>query len=244
MEDKELFALFCECFPDTQKEALLILDFAERCGRIHKRYIEGELACMVCTAPISDFGLEAEYIFACGVKPKHRGKGLFKKTLCEVIGEGCAMLIPEREELYSMYERLGFAPIYCIEAFFGGDGSGFRDCGRDELKKAYEAAAIYPKISENMLDYTANAFLSYGGSIVTDGNAAVFMQDGRATEILASDEQRMLAAAAKCKSAYLPCGLAQTLDEMGTEYKKIKLAAVKNLPDRKAESIYINNLFN
>ena len=243
MVDKELLPLFCECFPDTVNEAEIILGLAEKQGKIHKTHINGVLASVICTSPIKDRDFCAEYIFACGTKPEFRGKGLFRNQLDKVIGEKAAILIPENEGLFAMYERLGFKTVYCLKAHFGGSGI-FCSATAEEAISACENACLFPKKSGLMLEAATKAFLSYGNEIKKCGDAVLLMQDGVATEIFAKSESEMLSAARACETALLPLSMQSLLDRENIKYEITKLASAKNIPDEVLQRIFINNLFN
>ncbi len=244
MISNEVFRLFLECFPDTENEAEIILSFAERCGEIHETHINGELANIICTARVFENPLCVEYIFACGTSEKHRGKGIFRERLNEITANNCAVLIPENESLFAMYEKMGFEALYCIEAEFGGSGAEDCEISAKELYELYKSCCIYPKKSANAFEASYNAFLSYGNKVKKQKNAIILMQGETASEIFAPDEEAMLCAARACKKALLPLSFASRLDELRIKYRIKKLAAAKNLPAELKSKLFINNLFN
>ncbi len=244
MIGKEIKSLFAECFPDTLNEMDIILGFAKQHGEIHEAFIGNELANIVCTAKVFADLPEAEYVFACGTSKKHRGIGIFKKRLNEIIGEKCAILIPENESLFGMYEKLGFESIYCCQAFFGGRGAKDCESSTQELYKAYESSCLYPKKSISAFEATLRAFRSYGNTVKTANGVPVLVQGNTACEIFAQNEEAMLSAASCFETALLPLAFADLLERRGIKYEKTKLASAKNLPEGTAERMFINNLFN
>lgn len=238
-------ALFLECFPETEKEADIILDFAKNNGEFHSVYENGVLINMICTTPISDNGFNADYAFACGTKKTHRGQGLFRRHLNEVVGENRSLLIPENEELYRMYEHLGYEPIFCLEAEFNGSGDAIAsEADIDELFDIYKRSYLFPKKSFELFKATLNAFVSYGGKAVKNGLSVLLVYGDTATETFAPDPETAVNAARICKKALFPMTDKPILDRLNIKYEKKRIAMAKNIPAEVMHKIFINNLFN
>lgn len=239
----EVKELFVECFSDTANEADIILGFAESHGQIFEKRINGELVNIICTAQVFE-RLPIEYVFACGTKKEFRGRGIFKEQLNKAIGNKPAILIPENESLFKMYEGMGFEPIYCLEADFGGSGASACEISADELYSQYKNCCLFPKKSFNAFNASFSAFLSYKNTVTKHKNAVMLMQGETASEIFAPNEEDMLFAASRCKKALLPLNMSDKLEKLHIKYRKKKLAAAKNLPYEVTNDLFINNLFN
>ncbi len=243
---KELFA---ECFEATQEEADIIMGYAEKHGHIDILYQDGTAVNMICQSTLSADGNGILYLFACCTKKEHRKKGLFRKQLDSIIGNRRAMLIPENESLFPMYEGLGFSPIYHLEAEIAGNctAEGF-DGIIDELYEIYKKSFPTPKKDLYLFESTIKAFLLYGGKIMRYKSTAMLVSDGKITDIYASDENAAVEAAINCLDgnykAIFPYSCREMLDRQGIKYDIKSLALSKNVGKAQAEQIYINNLFN
>ena len=243
MNADKIRALFCECFPDTVNEADIILGFAREHGKIHETSIGERLASIACTCPIKDNGFYAEYIFACGTKAEFRGQGLFSRQLEKITDGTPALLIPENESLFAMYEHLGFKTVYCLK-LHSESPLPLEEATLEDARLAHKSSFCFPKKSDELFEATAKAFLSYGNEIKRFGSAVLMMQGEIATEIFAQSKEEALSAALACKYSYLPLDMADMLDAKGLKYERIRIASAKNIPDKILDSLYINNLFN
>ena len=241
----EIKELFIECFPDTIKEADIILEYVEKHGRIHCEYSSDTLVNIICTSSVNDKSVYFEYIFACGTKKEARGRGIFKRKLLEVIGNKPALLIPENDSLIPMYESLGFTPIYCIKADFGVRKSySVQEIGIEELYNAYTQSACLPKKNFSLFEASMRAFLSYGNKILREENGFLLMEGETATEIFAKSKEEMLLLARGCKSALLPLCLEDEIKQLNIPHSKKCFAMAKGIKHENFDDFYINNLFN
>lgn len=242
----EALNLFIGCFPESGDETAIILDYAAKHGKIHILNKNGVAANMVCTANISDKGFNAQYIFAAGTKPEYRNKGLFRKHLEDIIGNSPALLIPENESLFPMYEKLGFRRIYCLEADTNGDGSAINFTGDiNELYEIYKSSYQFPKKDIALFEATVTAHLIYGGEIKIKNGSAVLISDGNAVDIFAINPKNAVEAAKRANygkyKAILPLICAKELEAQNIHYRKKSIAMGKNIENAE---IYLNTLFN
>lgn len=242
--NREALALFLECFPESGKEAEMILKYAEEYGQLHILKQDGIAVNMLCTAYLKDIG--AEYIFAAGTKPECRKKGFFRRHLEETVGKRPAVLIPETESLFPMYERLGFSPIYAFEADINGDGSGKEFDGTpEELYEIYNSSAQFPKKDFPLFRATLNTHICCGGKIRTKNGVAILTYNGNAVDIFAPDGKSAVEAAKSADigqyKAIFPIDFEEELKKQGINYRKKSIAMGKNLENAK---IYLNTLFN
>ncbi len=241
--------LFSVCFDTDEKEAEIIIGFAEKHGSIHIKRAENEAVNMICSCEITDGDFKADYLFACCTKPEFRNLGLFKKHLFEVIGDKSAVLLPENESLFPFYERLGFSPIYHLEVTTDAfDGAKEVSVSLETLFKTYQSSILFPKKDFSAFSSTVSAFLHYGG-VIKEKNGVFFTVIGdRITEIFAESEEEIVSLLKNSKSGrqklMLPQGFKELLSENKIEFTKNAVAMAKNLSPSQIEKIYLNNLFN
>ncbi len=241
----EAINLYRECFAVYSDEAETILSYAERYGRICPIEQDGKTAGMICLTRISDGEFEAEYIFAACVTPEHREKGLFRKNLETLIGEKPSLLIPENESLFPMYEKLGYKPIYCLEADIEGENTAVDFGGTvDELYEIYKSSFQFPKKDIALFKAVIGAHLAYGGKIKRLGDCIALIFQGNAVDIFAPTAKNALRMANSLYGRYkaiFPLECEAVLRGAGAIFGKKRIAMAKNIPQT---NIYINTLFN
>ncbi|MBQ9745242.1 MAG: GNAT family N-acetyltransferase [Clostridia bacterium] len=117
-EWKEIIKNQCEIFGDS---AAFYDDFYIWAGKecTLAAFAGGEIVGAVnfpeITYPAKEKTLAGGYIFAAWVKPEHRGKGIFASLMSEAEkimrarGYAFAFVVPAEEELFAMYEKMGYA---------------------------------------------------------------------------------------------------------------------------------------
>lgn len=236
--------IYRECFELCGGDDELILGFAAKHGKIHIKYENGTAVNMICEAEMGDSGFC--YIFACATPKGFRKKGIFRRHTDEVIGNRPAILIPESEELFAVYTRLGFVPIYHLETESEGSCEELPDFEGDiaEMYGIYKSSCACPEKGYELFAASVKAFFAYGGKAKLADGVPMLVRNGVATEIFAPDAERALSAAKACKRACLPLRFSEKLDEHGIKYEKKCIAMAKNIPPEAVQKIYINNLFN
>ena len=237
--------LYRESFTVYGNEPGIILEYAERYGRIHFIEHENQIAGMICTAHLRDGDFAAEYIFAACISAGHRGKGLFRKTLDEIFGSEPSVLIPENDGLFSMYEKMGYTPIFCLEAeMFGENTSEEFNGSSDELYEIYKSSFQFPKKDICLFKAAIKAHLAYGGEIKRFENSVVLVYGGNAVDIFSPTLKEAVSSAKSCRGNYkalLPLECADALKRENIDFSKKKIAMSKNILNT---DIYINTLFN
>lgn len=238
--------LYRRCFTVYGNEPEIILGFAEQHGQISFITQDGKSVGMVCHAEICDRGINAIYIFAACVLPEYRGLGLFKNKLAQVIGKKEAVLIPENESLFAMYEKLGFSPLYCLCAEIDGKcrATDFGE-SRDALFKIYQASFQFPQKSRALFDAAIDAHLAYGGKIKLYKSTAILTNENGVCDVFAPTPSEAVIAAKHAIDgrfkAVLPLNCLNALAESQIKFTKNKIAMAKNINHLQ---IYINTLFN
>ncbi len=246
---QEAKTLFLECFDSKEDDAETVLGFASEFGRVSLRYAKNKAASMICSAEIKDGDFRADYIFACCTSPEFRNRGLFKAHLDEIVGEKPVILIPERDELFKMYEHLGFEPIYHLEAeFFGNRNATDLHRNVTEIFSLYQNSNVFPKKSKALFDASLKAFLSYGGEIKEKDGTVMLVNGRTVTEIFAKTEENAINAAKDCFDGrflvMFPLSFEAALKNQNIKYEKKSIAMAKNLNPLQLSQIYFNNLFN
>jgi hypothetical protein len=243
------FTLFSECFETDEKEARIILEFAEKHGKLFLKKQEDEVANMICLCEIKDKDFCADYLFACCTKEKFRKKGIFKNHLFEIIGSKSAVLIPENETLFGFYEKLGFVPIKHLEIMTDAFDD-FRDCEitKEELFEAYKSSCVFPKKDFFTFCAAIDAFLHYGGSIKEKDGIFMTVIENEITEIFAKSRQEVISLLKKSQNGktklLLPFDFKELLAENEIDFSENTVAMAKNVPPSLMNKIYLNNLFN
>lgn len=240
--------LFLDCFDSDENEAEIILSFAHAFGEISLSYLENEPANMICRTEIGCGGFTADYIFACCTEPKFRNKGIFSRRLIDAVGDKTAFLIPERKELFSFYQKLGFEPIIHLEAEFFGIG-----CAKDVndvscLYDKYAESEAFPRKSKPLFEATLKAFLAYGGRIKEKDGVFMLVRDNVVTEFFGKSKSLAIDAVENCLdgcfTVLMPASFEEQLKSKGVKYEKKSIAMAKNIDPSQMPQIYLNNLFN
>lgn len=195
---------------------------------------------------------KGEYIFGLCTAPEHRCGGYASslvEEICAESGSDFAVLIPENEDLYEFYGRLGFTP--------GGRAASFRACaaksspvsvvsGSSAAYAAYIAAAEkYDGIcllSER--DFAASAAISPQTCVI--GENGVCLVSSAGVEVFAPAESAVALAA----SALELCGVSEAraicpLSSAPDGAETVRIGMIRSLRgETPPESFYINNLFN
>ena len=242
----EPIALYRECFTVYGDEPKIIIEHACKHGKIFLYFENRQAVNMICTSTISDGDFEAEYIFAVCTKPEYRGKGIFRKRLEEVIGDAPCVLIPENESLFAFYEKLGFSPIYSLEAELEGKSTlQTVEITAEEVYGIYKNCFQFPKKPQKLFIASLNAHIEYGGKIFTDGKSAVLVYDGNITDVYAPTPEDALDLTSRIfdgkYKAVFPLECEGILVSRNINYGKKKTAMGRNL---RSHDIYINTLFN
>ncbi len=238
--------LYRDCFSNDETESDIILDFAFSYGKVRLLREEEQEAGMICHCDLSDGDFSAKYIFAACVKKEFRGRGFFRGFLEKTIGNGGAILIPQTRDLFFMYEKLGFTPVFHLETVIDGQGKGVPFCGStDELYAVYKKSDLFPKKSRPLFDACISAFLHYGGRIMKSEECVYLLDGNRVSEVFAKKPSEAVEGLKKGVSggvcAMLPVFYADALADNGYKYTKNAISMSKNVDCSK---IYINNLFN
>ncbi len=107
-DSPEYVEAFYDVFP-VRKNAFVALDGKTVVGMVNS---------LDCTAELNSKIFHGRYIYALAVKKEYRGKKIAKKLLDAGENDTFTMLIPEREELFSMYEHLGYTVRTKVNARF------------------------------------------------------------------------------------------------------------------------------
>lgn len=242
----EAVALYRECFTVYGNEPEIIINHAYHNGEIHIYRDCDKPINMICASRISDGEFDAEYIFAVCTKPKYRGKGIFRKRLEAVIGDTPCVLIPENESLFAFYEKLGFSPIFSLEAEIEGEAQlSESSITPEELYEIYKNCFQFPKKPKELFVASIKAHLEYGGKIFADGKSAVLTYDGNITDVYAPTPEDALDLASQIYDgkykALFPLECENLLISQNIKYEKKKTAMGRNLH---SHDVYINTLFN
>ena len=97
-DDRQYVENFYKVFP-MRENAFVALDGQALVGMVNS---------IDCKAKLQDKSFNGKYVYALAVKKQYRGKGIAKKLLNMCESEVFTMLIPERDELFAMYEHLGY----------------------------------------------------------------------------------------------------------------------------------------
>ncbi len=242
----EAVTLYRECFTIHGNEPEIIINHAYEQGKIHIYRENAQAVNMICASSITDGDFDAEYIFAVCTKPEYRGRGIFRNHLKEVIGDNPCVLIPENESLFAFYEKLGFTPLYSLEAEIEGKAQlSESNMTPEELYGIYKDCFQFPKKPKDLFITSIKVHLEYGGRIFTDGTSAVLTYENAITDIYAPSEKEALAVSKRVfdgkYKALFPLECMETLDSQNIIYEKKKTAMARNLDSPEA---YINTLFN
>lgn len=237
--------LYRKSFAVYSDEPEIILGFAEKHGNISLIKQDGATAGMICTADIRDGDFSAQYIFAACISPEYRGKGLFRKHLNELCESKPTILIPENEDLFSMYEHLGFVDVVCLEADIDGENTAEDFDGTfDELYEIYKSSFQFPKKDSSLFKAAIKAHLAYGGEIKRQGASAILVFNGNAVDIFSPTADLAVSSAKSLIGRYkavFPLECANALNDAGIAFSEKKIAMAKNILNT---NIYINTLFN
>ncbi len=242
----EPISLYRECFTVYGDEPEIIIKHAHYHGDIFLYFQERRAVNMICTSRIIDGDFDAEYIFAVCTKPEYRNRGIFRKRLEEVIGDTPCVLIPENESLYAFYERLGFSPVYALEAEIEGEKELSEGIiTPEELYGIYRKCFQFPKKPQKLFIASLKTHIEYGGKLFTDGKSAVLTYGDSITDIYAPTPEDALGISKRVfdgkKKAIFPLDCEALLKARSINYENKKTAMVRNIS---TPNIYINTLFN
>ena len=243
--------LYCRCFDDTRAAAEAVVGYAFAHGEVHVLDAEAgadssarKIASMLCYAPLEDSGFKAAYLFAAATDPAYRGRGLFRENLRRSAAGRRLICIPENENLWSMYESLGFSqPVCATERLLycrGRHAAPEYGGPLEALYPLYLQSPIFPKKDLPLFVSTLRAFCIYGGRIYSDGACAVLARGDMVFEVYGPEPDAALRLAERTlkgeKRALLPA-------DVHTEGGRLVRTALAT--DHGGwKSLYIHNYFN
>jgi predicted GNAT family N-acyltransferase len=118
ISDTKKFYKYAKIFnKEFKDEYSFIYDILQSCDNVFETYENGELICAFCTFNVSIGCHSGAYIYGAVTEEKHRGKGYFKRLLCEAKdfytskGYDFLITVPANESLFGLYKNLGFSEI-------------------------------------------------------------------------------------------------------------------------------------
>jgi len=251
-EIEKLKELYKICFDTDEKEAQTVLGFARKHGEIHFLSDGGRIVSTLCLCALED-GIK--YLFAAATHPEYQNQGLFKKNLQLSVKSGDSVVcIPERPDLFPLYEKLGFAKFGgVLEVKTNGNGGLLekrkKTADLRQLYRIYRASTLYPKKTEELFFSTIEYHLLYQGTIVTDGSFYA-LADGKNIKELcvpAGEEDRLPALmeglSDGTNAIVLPASFLPYLAKKQISCEHKRLFALKS-DTLEANKLYINILYN
>lgn len=124
-EKQALLDLFDQCFPGEQAFGRWFFGALWRPENTLVLRQQGQIVAMLQLLPMEIAGagdpLQAEYIYAVGTHPQHRGKGLAAQLLegarqeAPARGVQCLLLVPQEPSLFGYYARFGYEGCFALE---------------------------------------------------------------------------------------------------------------------------------
>lgn len=255
-DKNEMISLLSLCFGMTDSESAIMLADAAENGACHTRVRDGKAVSAALTKPLRlRFGGADRigvYIFGLCTVPEYRGRGLAKDIIgeiCAVSNADFALLIPERADLFTFYETLGFRRGGIASAWTATASRDECVCAVSdpaEVYAAYEAAAL--KCGDACLlsksDLAASMALSRQTCVA--GESGVCFVSGDGCEAFAPCDR----VAGLAASALALCGIANARVTAPVSFapdgaETFDIGMIKTLRGQKPpEAFYINNLFN
>lgn len=168
-ERQALFNIWKICFEDEDSYINAFFDEWAEKAVIIGAYADGELigaTYLLSTQCVAENGrINALYLYALGILPPYRGKGLGEKIIAFAKEEAkkreaLLFLCPANEKLSRYYKDLGFSGAFCLKKY-----KTELSCG-DEIEITSVSASEYASIR--------NKALSYPGCIIWDEDAIAF----------------------------------------------------------------------
>ncbi|MBR4439877.1 MAG: GNAT family N-acetyltransferase [Clostridia bacterium] len=255
--DSDITALVFDCFGMSSEESALMLADAEENGARFVSVSDGKpVSSLFSKELILRSGGAAHrcmYIFGLCTAPEFRGRGLASGLIDEACRQSeaeFALLIPEREELYGFYEKLGFLANGAA-AVFDVAAEGTENVKRCvNVQNAYAAYRSAVAVCDNICLLSESDFsfsMRVCGNECFEGEKSFcIVGDGSIKEIIAPRERIEAFAASVLKLCGIGSAKAPAPVALAPENAEVvKLGMIKRLKDTEPpQSFYVNNLYN
>ena len=253
--NNEVLTLLSNSFGMTDEESCIMLDDALKNGKCILSTVENRIVSVaLCKNVLLRFGgddRKGVYIFGLCTAEEYRGSGFASgllEEICENSDADYAVLIPENENLFSFYDKLGFLPNGYGASLTVKAAEKTPVTVVDSLSVAY---AAYRRAAETRGDICLlsesdlAASLSLSRQIcVTGENGVCFVGD--LVETLAPPDEVLDLSASALDLLVIPQATVITpLSSAPVGAKALPLGMIKSLcGETPPERFYINNLFN
>ena len=257
-EIDQVKSLFCLCFGSELDEANIF--FRPRQKKIVGAFSGITLCSMMtifdCEAVFTGKTVSAGYIAGVATAPEYRGNKLFQKCFdffCEQDHNFMMLFcIPATPSLFQLYKNAGLdKTTYIKQSYFTGSGDVNNIKSSDKISEINDNRELVIKKPTELSTAVTDAFLYYGGKIITDENFIAFVYENK-DEITVADiitnnyntaiEQVLKRIESGKRVRVILPNNHYTLDING---EIIPIAACKVLNNElKIDELYINMLFN